>query len=182
MNGTTRRILVGFTTVLLLAPLAAICATGQPAPAGKPNILFFFADDWGRYASCYAGLDGRPTISDAVNTPNIDRIAKQGVLFRNAFVTAPSCTPCRSSLFSGQYFFRTGRGAILQGAVWDSSIPSDPLLLRDAGYHIGKTYKVWNPGAPADAPYGGQNYAYEKAGSDFTSATTSTSWRWYIAA
>ena len=110
-------------TLFAIAPWAG-AAEVKPAPAGRPNILFFFADDWGRYAGCYAGLDGRPTISDVVKTPTIDRIAKQGVLFRNAFVTAPSCTPCRSSLLSGQYFFRTGRGAILQGAVWDATIPS----------------------------------------------------------
>jgi arylsulfatase A-like enzyme len=70
-------------------------------------------------------------------------------------------------LLSGQYFWRTGRGAILQGAQWDSSIPSYPLILRDAGYHIGKSYKVWGPGKPADAPYGGQKYAYEASGRDF---------------
>src|SRR6185369_9058337 len=58
----------------------------------------------------------------------------------------------------------TGRGAILQGAVWDESIPSFPLLLRDSGYHIGKSYKVWSPGTPADAPFGRQKYAYEKSG------------------
>lgn len=149
---------------LLLAPLAAPYAA---AADKRPNILFCFADDWGRYAGVYAGLDGRSSISDVVKTPVIDRVAREGVLFRNAFVTAPSCTPCRSSLLSGQYFFRTGRGAILQGALWDSSIPSYPLLLRDAGYHIGKSYKVWSPGAPVDAPYGGQKYAYEKAGRDF---------------
>ena len=40
-------------------------------------------------------------------------------------------------------------------------------MLRDAGYHIGKSYKVWSPGTPADAPYGGQKHAYEKAGRDF---------------
>jgi arylsulfatase A-like enzyme len=86
------------------------------------------------------------------------------VTFRHAFVNAPSCTPCRSSLLSGRYFFNTGRGAILRGAVWDDTIPSYPLLLRDAGYHLGKSYKVWSPGTPADAPIGGQTHAYEKAG------------------
>jgi N-sulfoglucosamine sulfohydrolase len=55
-------------------------------------------------------------------------------------------------------------GAILNGAKWDSAIPSWPLLLQDSGYHIGKMYKVWSPGIPADAPYGQQQYAYEKAG------------------
>lgn len=123
-----------------------------------------FADDWGRYASCYRGLDGRPTPNDVISTPNVDRVARDGVIFKNAFVNAPSCTPCRSSLLSGRYFFQTGRGAILQGAVWDSSIPTFPLLLRDAGYHIGKSFKVWSPGTPADAGFGGQQYAYEKAG------------------
>ena len=79
----------------------------------------------------YAKLDGPGTINDVVRTPNFDRIASEGVLFRNAFVNAPSCTPCRSALLSGQYFWRTGRGAILQGGVWDDKIPSWPLLLHD---------------------------------------------------
>ncbi|MDB6136975.1 MAG: betC 1 [Verrucomicrobiaceae bacterium] len=141
------------------------------APAAerkKPNILFFFADDWGRYASAYAGMDGRPTANDIIKTPNVDRIAKNGVLFRNAFVNAPSCTPCRSSLCSGRYFFNTGMGAILQGAKWDPAIPAWPLLLRDSGYHIGKTWKVWGPGIPADAPIGAQEYAHDKTGNRFS--------------
>lgn len=132
-----------------------------------PNILFCFADDWGRYAGAYASVETRPSINQVLKTPNLDRAAREGVLFKNAFVTAPSCTPCRSSLLSGQYFFRTGRGAILQGAIWDTNIPSYPLLLRQAGYHIGKSYKVWSPGTPADAPYGGQQHAYEKAGREY---------------
>jgi arylsulfatase A-like enzyme len=70
-------------------------------------------------------------------------------------------------LLSGQYFWRTGRGAILRGAVWDETIPAFPLLLKDAGYHIGKTYKVWSPGSPADAPYGGQKFSYQKSGGRF---------------
>lgn len=133
----------------------------------RPNILFAFADDWGHYASAYAALENKPGPNSVVKTTNFDRIANEGVLFTNAFVNSPSCTPCRSSLLSGQYFFRTGQGAILQGAVWDDSIPSFPLLLRDSGYHIGQTYKVWSPGSVRDAPFGARKYEYESAGTRF---------------
>jgi len=149
---------------LLLAGLVLFAACHVYAATERWNILFIFADDWGRYASCYKGIDGRPTLNDVVQTPNIDRVARDGVIFKNAFVNAPSCTPCRSSLLSGRYFFNCNRGAILQGAIWDSSIPSFPLMLHDGGYQIGKSYKVWSPGKPVDAPIGGQQYAYEKSG------------------
>ncbi|WCJ58937.1 sulfatase [Fontisphaera persica] len=154
---------VGLWLLSAMAPWLA-----QAAPAKPPlNILFCFADDWGRYAGAYAPHGPQPNVNQILKTPHLDRVAREGVLFLNAFVNSPSCTPCRSSLLSGRYFFATGRGAILRGAVWDESIPSFPLLLRDAGYHIGKSYKVWGPGRPADAPYGGQLCAYEKAGRAF---------------
>jgi N-sulfoglucosamine sulfohydrolase len=158
-----------FTRSRLVAALLFISAVrlvaADPA-APRWNILFLFADDWGRYASAYAKVDGKPSLNDVVKTPHIDRVAREGTVFRNAFVNAPSCTPCRSSLFSGRYFFNTGRGAILRGAVWDDTIPVYPLMLRDAGYHIGKSYKVWGPGTPADAPFGQQKYAYQAAGNE----------------
>jgi len=163
MNRTTRHTLAAFAAALLLAPLAALPA----AETRRPNILFAFADDWGRYASVYTQLVARGTPNDVIHTPNFDRVVREGVFLKNAFVTAPSCTPCRSSLLSGQYFWRTGQGAILQGAVWNSEIPSYPLLLRAAGYPIGKTFKVWSPGTPRDAPYGGTKFAYEQAGRRF---------------
>lgn len=133
----------------------------------RPNILFAFADDWGRHASAYAKVDGPGTLNDAIRTPNFDALATSGVLFNNAFINSPSCTPCRSSILSGQHFWRTGTGAILQGAVWDDSIPTWPLLLKESGYHIGYTWKVWSPGTPRDAPYGGSEHAYAKGGSSF---------------
>ncbi|MDD5275361.1 MAG: sulfatase [Methylovulum sp.] len=133
-------------------------------PANRLNILIIVGDDWGGpYASAYTGIYGHTSPSNIVKTPNIDRIARNGVLFKNAYVNAPSCTAARSSIFSGRYFFNTGGGAFLNGH-WDFSIPTFPLLLHDAGYHIGKTYKTWSPGVPIDAPFGGAVHAYQKSG------------------
>jgi N-sulfoglucosamine sulfohydrolase len=121
--------------------------------ATAPNILFLFADDWGRHASLLAGLDGEDATHQVVKTPNFDAVARAGVFFRNAHVSAPSCTPCRSALLTGQHFWRTGTGSILNGAVWDARQPSFPLLLQDAGYFLGYSHKVWGPGTPANAPF-----------------------------
>lgn len=154
-------------TVLLEIVLWGVGDSVSGMDQKRPNLLMAFADDWGRVASIFAALEGGETPNRLVATPNIDRIAREGVLFRRAFVNAPSCTPCRSALLSGQYFYRTGRAAILSGAVWDSAIPSFPLLLKDAGYHIGQTYKVWSPGTPNDAPFGGERFAFEKSGGRF---------------
>src|SRR6188768_2506521 len=120
------------TFLLVLSSLAVLHSSFAAVPA-KPNIVFAFADDWGRFASAYAKLDGPGGINDVLRTPNFDRVAREGVVFRRAFVSAPSCTPCRSALLSGQHFWRTGRGAILRGSVWDGSNPSYPLLLQSAG-------------------------------------------------
>ena len=136
-------------------------------PLERPNILFAFADDWGRQASIYAEIEGSGGLNDLAKTPNFDKLAKRGVLFTNASVNAPSCTPCRSAILSGRNFWETGRGAILHGAVWDEKIPTWPLLLQNSGYHLGFTYKVWSPGAPRDAGIGGQANAFSKAGGKF---------------
>jgi N-sulfoglucosamine sulfohydrolase len=133
----------------------------------RPNIVFAFADDWGRYASAYRDQPGESTIHELIETPNFDRIADEGTLFLNANVPAPSCTPCRSSILTGRYFWQTGMGAILQGARWDETIPTYPLILEKAGYHIGYTYKVWAPGLSINAPYGGKRTQYESAGRRF---------------
>ena len=149
-----------------LALILMLMASISTASAQRPNIVVAFADDWGRYASAYAKLEPG-SVNDVLNTPNFDRLASHGVLMTRAFVNSPSCTPCRSSLLSGQYFWRTGRGAILQGAIWDNAIPSFPLLLQASGYHIGHTSKVWSPGTPANAPFGAEKTAFNSAGGRF---------------
>jgi len=149
---------------LILVPIS-ILAADKP-----PNILFAFADDWGQYAGIYGEQNVGPgTINRVTKTPHFDRVAREGVLFNNAHVNAPSCTPCRSALMSGQYFYRTGQGAILQGAVWDDKIPTFPLLLEKAGYHIGHSHKVWSPGSVRNAPFGADRTAFNAGGRSFSS-------------
>ncbi len=144
----------------------SLLASGVSRAAERPNIVMAFADDWGKYASCYAALQpGGP--SDVISTPHFDAIAKGGVLFTDAYVSAPSCTPCRSSLLSGQHFWRCGRGSILQGAIWDFSNAAYPLILENAGYRIGHTFKVWSPGKPANAPHGDRRCAFNRHGRKF---------------
>ena len=134
----------------------------------KPNILFAFADDWGRYARAYAEHEPAGSLNELIETPNFDRIAAAGALFTNALVPAPSCTPCRSSILAGQYFWQTGLGAILQGAVWDESIPTFPLELEArGGYCVGYQYKVWSPGRTLNAPIGAVRTRFEPAGRNF---------------
>lgn len=164
-----------YSLIITINLLLCFGVCRSPALGQQPNVLFLFADDWGRYASAYAEHEPDNHLQTLVRTPHIDRIAKKGVLFRNAFVSAPSCTPCRSALLSGQHFWRTGQASILQGAKWDSSIPAFPLLLDQAGYHIGESFKVWGPGSPNDAPYGAGKFAYEKSGrrwNDFSENAT----------
>ena len=111
---------------------------GKANTMKKPNIVFAFADDWGRYASAYAKHQRANSLNDLLVTPHFDRVAAEGALFMNAIVPAPSCTPCRSSILAGQYFWQTGLGAILMGAQWDESIPTFPLALEaEAEYFIG---------------------------------------------
>lgn len=134
----------------------------------RPNILFAFADDWGRYARAYAEHEGANSLNELIETPNFDRIAREGALFTNALVPAPSCTPCRSSILAGQYFWQTGLGAILQGAVWDETIPTFPLELEaKGGYFVGYQYKVWSPGRTLNAPIGAARTRFEPAGRNF---------------
>jgi len=112
-------------------------ADGQPA-ARRPNILLAIADDW----SCpHAGVYGDAVVS----TPTVDRLAREGVRFTNAFVAAPSCTPSRAALLTGQAVHRLEEGGNLHGFL-PKSLPVYPDLLEEAGYLVGYAGKGWGPG------------------------------------
>jgi len=117
-----------------------IPATGQSSD--RPNILLCIADDWGWP---HAGAYGDPL----VQTPTLDRLAREGVLFTRAFVAAPTCTASRGALLTGQAIHRLEEGANL----W-SRLPAKfrcyPELLREAGYEVGFQGKGWAPGSLED--------------------------------
>ncbi len=106
--------------------------------AQQPNILFAIADDWG-YP--HAGAYGDPV----VQTPAFDRLAREGVLFNYAYISSPSCTPSRNAILTGQYHWRLGAGASLWSTL-DPATPVYPLILEEAGYHVGYWRKSWGPG------------------------------------
>jgi N-sulfoglucosamine sulfohydrolase len=135
---------------LRIAGLGAACAAFSVPRNGwaqstddrrrLPNILFCIADDWSWPHASIAG-------DKVVKTPTFDRVAREGVRFQNAFVTAPSCTPSRGSIVTGQWHWRLEEG----GNLW-STLPAKfavyPDLLEKAGYHVGVTRKGWGPGQP----------------------------------
>ena len=115
---------------------------------GRPNILFILLDDLRADALGYAG-------HPQVKTPQIDRIAKEGVTFKNAFCTTSLCSPSRASLLTGVYAHK--HGVTNNFTDLPSSARGFPAVLRDAGYataYIGK----YHMGEGNDEPRPGFDY------------------------
>ena len=140
------KLVIQFLISLLLAPLTALHAADVPVK--KPNILWFVVDDMSANFSCYG--------EKMIQTPQVDRLAREGTRFANAFVTAPVCSPCRSALITGMYqtsigahHHRSGRGELKihlpQGVV------PVPKLFQQSGY-----YTCIGSGLPAGAGSAGK--------------------------
>jgi arylsulfatase A-like enzyme len=133
----THRAVLAFLVVL-------VPALARAADTDRPNILFAIADDWG-YPD--AGAYG----TKAARTPTFDALAAQGMLFTRAFSAAPSCTPSRGSILTGQAPHRLEQG----GNLWSDLPPKFavyPDLLEHAGYAVGSYRKAWGPGKMIDRP------------------------------
>ena len=113
--------------------------TNAPAlrPA-RPNILIAISDDQSYLHTSIAGYK-------AIHTPAFDRVAREGVLFRNCFAASPGCSPSRASLLTGRHPWQ-----IEQAGTHDSNFPTNydvfPDLLEANGYAVGFTGKGWGPG------------------------------------
>lgn len=122
----------------ILAALAVLAACSGRPSAERPNILFAIWDDVSYPHVSAAG-------STMVSTPAFDRVASEGVRFRNAYAPAPGCSPTRAAFLTGRHIWM-----IEQAGTHASSFPETYVsyqdLLEDAGYAIGYTGKAWGPG------------------------------------
>lgn len=110
---------------------------GQENKKQYPNIIFCLADDWGKHAGAYG--------DKVLKTPVFDKLAKEGILFEHAYVSAPSCSPSRAAILTGQWHWRLEEAANLYGQIpLEAPIYTD--LLEEAGYFVGYTRKGWGPG------------------------------------
>lgn len=119
---------------------SAECSMVKPAAAGKlskrPNILLVTTDDQGMHAGCFGDPQAR--------TPHMDRLASEGVRFERAFVTQSSCSPSRSSIFSGLYPHQSGHVGLAGGHIYRyrEGVQTLPGILKQKGYATGVIGKI----------------------------------------
>ena len=118
--------------VLLVLVTCSLCWFHSIAFCERPNIVWIVVEDM----SCHFGYQGERS----VRTPHVDRLAGEGVVFQNAYVTAPVCSASRSALITGMYqttigahHHRSSRGK--EKIQLPDEVRTVPELLRDAGYY-----------------------------------------------
>jgi len=112
---------------LLLFPILSVFADTP-----RPNVVWFVIDDMSADFSCYG--------ETAITTPHVDRLARDGILFKNAFVTAPVCSSSRSAMITGchqttigAHHHRSGRGK--HRISLPDGVEPLPARMQRAGYH-----------------------------------------------
>lgn len=139
--------------VLAVAPNAMARPQRQAKAPVRPNIIYILTDDQ-RY-------DELGIFNPALRTPNLDQLARGGVVFANAFVTTSLCSPSRASIITGRYMHR--HGVVDNNAAMAAGTPLVSQRLSALGYDtafIGK----WHMGGDSDAPQPGFHHWVSFAG------------------
>jgi N-sulfoglucosamine sulfohydrolase len=125
-----------FRGPLLFAFLCALCvfAVSSASAVTRPHIILFLADD-------HTWHDCGPYGARDVRTPNLDRLAREGMRFDRAYAASPTCTPSRSAIYTGMYPFRNGAHA--NHSLVRDRLRTLPHRMRELGYRVvlaGKTH------------------------------------------
>ena len=121
--------LIGITQLLIS------CNNADKQKTSKPNILLIISEDNSQDLGCYG--------NDIVHTPNLDRLAENGIRFANAYTTYSVCSPSRSSIFTGFYPHQNGQlgWATLHYSMYEG-IKVLPQYLKGSGYNTGILGKI----------------------------------------
>ncbi|MCG8306885.1 MAG: sulfatase [Cytophagales bacterium] len=111
--------------------------TGRNGVKKRPNFLILMSDN---HSWNHLGTYG----DQVLKTPNIDKVASEGIQFNNAYCASPSCSPARAAMLTGQDIWRLGEAANLWGGF--PKVKVYPDLMTEAGYHVGIEGKGWGPG------------------------------------
>src|SRR5690606_34244223 len=135
------KIALNLVVVLLLALVvqSKLYAQSGTATSAKPNIVFIMSDDHA-YQAVSAYND------KLIQTPNIDRIGKEGAVMRNAFVTNSICSPSRAVILTGKYSHVNGMRD--NGTFFDGSQQTLPKIFKTHGYRtaiVGKWHLFSEP-------------------------------------
>jgi arylsulfatase A-like enzyme len=150
-----------FCTFAFVAPLRV---GADESAKERPNVVFIFGDDWGwGDLSCYG--------NKRMRTPNLDRLARQGIQFTQFYVSASVCSPSRAAIMTGRYpvrdriFGHIARPELNKKRAMpnflDPSLPMLTRILQRNGYvtgHFGKWHLGHGPGAPLPDAYGVDDY------------------------
>lgn len=139
MNKKKYNALSSFLCIAFMAFLNLQCDTKNDAPIAQPNILYIMTDDHG-YQAISAYND------QLIQTPNLDRLADEGVIFRNSFVSNSICGPSRAVMLTGKHSHKNGM--LNNSTKFDGSQQTFPKLMQQAGYQtaiVGKWHLKSEP-------------------------------------
>jgi arylsulfatase A-like enzyme len=136
-------------------PLLALLLLTAPALAARPNVLLIVSDDQRPDTIHALG-------NDLIDTPNLDRLAREGCAFTRATCGNPICTPSRAEILTGSCSFRNGVNDF--GRKIAPDIPLMPRWFQDAGYQTWYVGKWHNDGTPIERGYDRTNGLYRGGG------------------